>query len=107
MGADCPEDAAATATRASAAGRFARGRAGDLLYFVLRLPMASSAKRVPAVLDGTRLFLCLARQRQVAQDRQSPGPPSAAETRAQADTDGSRYRQPNGFDDAGRRATWI
>src|ERR1700683_614575 len=84
VGIDRPKDAAAAGTGAPAGGRFARGRAGDLLHSVHWLPVAGLAKRIPALLDGPRLFLCLAGHWQVAQDRQSLGPASAAKTRTKA-----------------------
>ncbi|TWB89465.1 hypothetical protein FBZ93_116184 [Bradyrhizobium macuxiense] len=55
VGADIAEDATSTSARVPAGRRFARGRPDDLLHFVDRLPMASSAERVPAVLDGPRV----------------------------------------------------
>lgn len=59
--------------------RSSRGGAGDLLHSVHRLPVAGFAARFPAVLDGAGLFLRLARQRQVAEDRTSLGPAGATQ----------------------------
>src|ERR1700741_3348713 len=103
MGTDCSENAAATAARATTAGRFAGGRAGDLLHSVHWLPVAGFAKRVSTLFDSSGLFLRLARHWPMAQDRQSFGPTGPTKTRPQAEADFRRHRQPKCFDDASWR----
>src|SRR6478752_7393940 len=112
MGVDRPDDAAATAIGPAAGGQSARDRAGDLLYSVERLPMASLAERVPAILDDAGLFLRLARYGSMAADRRGLGSEGAPKARTKAQTDSCRIDSqtastteaggPRGFD-AGKR----
>ena len=107
VGADCPADAAATSIGAAARSRFARGRAGDLLHSVHRLPVASLPSEFPPYSTVQGYFYAWRDTGRWHRIVERPGPASAAETRAQAEADGCRHRQPNGFDDAGRWAAWL
>jgi len=107
VGADRRENASKTATWAATGSRSTRGRTGDFLHSVHRLPVASITERVPAILNCPELFLRLAGHRQVAQNRQSPGTASKTKARTQAHADCGYHRQPKCFNDAGRRPSRL
>ena len=101
------KNASKTATWAATGSRSTRGRTGDFLHSVHRLPVASITERVPAILNCPELFLRLAGHRQVAQNRQSPGTASKTKARTQAHADCGYHRQPKCFNDAGRRPSRL
>ena len=70
----------AFADRTAPRDGLAIGGERDPLYGLDRLSVAATSEGVSAVLDGSGLFLCLARYRKVAKDRQSSGPASPPET---------------------------
>src|SRR5665213_3167837 len=61
------------------------------LYSVDGLSVARAAAGVSAILDGSRLLLCLARYRKVAKDRHRSGPASATEAWAHRKANGGRH----------------
>jgi putative transposase len=114
MGVDQTADPASASWRAASDDEYALGRGGDPLYRLERLPMAHAAGRFSAGFDSARLFLCLARDRTVAEHQPASGDGGAGNRGTGGATDGRDYRQPKRSDGAPhvlkairRRFPWL
>src|ERR1700709_2680050 len=87
-------DACAIAARSSPRNQPARDHECNPLHWSQRLPMASAAEGLSAILDGSVLFLQVARFWLVAHDQRCGGRANARTARTQTHSIRWGYRQP-------------